>query len=71
MQVLGGGGRRGEVHKKPIYSGEWPKAWDFGQFADLRGGLGEKESSGVFVGRWVDTPMHTLCVTVFLLLHYH
>ena len=53
-------GKEGGSHKKPIYREELPKKGGgvFGQFADLRGGLGEKEEM-VFL-RGVGTPVHTM-----------
>ena len=54
MCVVGGGGRGGGIHEKPIYRWGLPKnrAWTVCRF---EGGLGKKEGRG-----GDDTPMHTM-----------
>ena len=49
-------------HEKSIQRGRLLKKWGrLGQFADLRGGVGKKEGSGVFDGGGGLIPQCTLC----------
>ena len=51
------------MSQKTNIEGGLPKKGGFGQFADLRGGLGKKERGGGVFEEGVDTLMHTMSLS--------